>query len=106
MFLFHHIPRFKLIKFFVDVASVYNDVTKENKTFKLFSSGHKYQEAKIEEISSGMKSVNLDLCLESALSEPVKTNISENINFSDKLFYIYTSGTTGLPKAAIIRHSR
>ena len=91
---------------FVDVAAVYDDITRENKSFKLFSSGHKYQESKIEESSSGMKSVNLDLCLESALSEPVKTNISEKINFSDKLFYIYTSGTTGLPKAAIIRHSR
>ena len=91
---------------FVDVAAVYDDIKTENKSFKLFSSGHKYQEPKIEESSSGMKSVNLDLCLESALSEPVTTNISETIHFSDKLFYIYTSGTTGLPKAAIIRHSR
>jgi acyl-CoA synthetase (AMP-forming)/AMP-acid ligase II len=36
----------------------------------------------------------------------VNRSYTENVKFSDPLYYIYTSGTTGMPKAAKIAHLR
>jgi len=51
-------------------------------------------------------SIHLSSELDNYSKLPVRSEVQDGINFTDKLLYIYTSGTTGLPKAAVIKHSR
>ena len=84
-----------------------DDLKNISPSFKFFCSGFKSDlEQNINNKLQISECVHLDLIFQSTPADPVKKEITDSINFSDKILYIYTSGTTGLPKAAVIKHSR
>lgn len=60
------------------------------------------------DVASNKTEVDLGKNLTALIAEAPKTapEISESLNYTDRLLYIYTSGTTGLPKAAVITCAR
>ena len=92
---------------FPDVSAVLDSLKSARPSFQSYCSG-RYSSSKIVNHQSHPPpdSIDLDLELENVSEKPVKREILDQINFTDKILYIYTSGTTGLPKAAVIKHSR
>ena len=92
---------------FPDVSAVLDSLKSARPSFQSYCSG-RYSSSKIVNHQSHppLDSIDIDLELENVSEKPVKREILDQINFTDKILYIYTSGTTGLPKAAVIKHSR
>ena len=93
--------------YFADVAAVFDSLKSATPSFQSFCSAphsnFKSSSQSLNQISDG---IDLNSALENESETPVKKEIIDQINFTDKILYIYTSGTTGLPKAAVIKHSR
>ena len=96
-----------IFRSFLDVSAVLDSLKSATPSFQSYCSG-RYSSNTINNRHShpALDSIDLDLELESVSEKPVKREILDQINFTDKILYIYTSGTTGLPKAAVIKHSR